>query len=240
MGCGAVKDPSAINDLIGVLNDPSTSVRLTAVLALASISTAATTRVLVELLLNGSEDLRQAAAEVFATDPKEGYEILKEAAGVEDILTRRAVVAGLIQVKKPWAKEMLEKMAVEDSQWVVRNAAAQGLEVVQSTSPYLPTPLPVPWESAWLLEFASKQGEGVTPGVMPVDLLIKALNDEKPENIIQALQYLKFIDEEGIIANVYKLYFGDENYVREAAQRAIWHLACSGAALPSTMAYGYA
>jgi len=68
-------------------------------------------------------------AELFATGlMSEGYEILKEGTSLEDIITRRAAVFGLASIRSSWANDLLERIVVEDSQWVVRNAAGQALE----------------------------------------------------------------------------------------------------------------
>ena len=108
--------------------------------------------------MQGEEEVRQYAAEAMANDPFEGQAMLKEGLSMDDILLRRAVVFGLKRVKENWAVQMLESIQINDSEWVVRNAASEALNSMVSSNPHIPRPLPSPSESAWLIEFAGKQG----------------------------------------------------------------------------------
>ena len=85
-----------------------------------------------QTLLHADEDLRRAAAKSLANDPKEGHAMLKDGVTMEDILLRRAIVYGLGRVDEPWSTELLQKMRVEDEQWVVRNSANEVLEARKS------------------------------------------------------------------------------------------------------------
>ncbi len=233
IGCGALSQPQLIPDILGKLADPLPDVRYTACLAVSAIPAEAATNAVVEVLLSGSEELRQAAAESLALNKKDGQQLLEEAAGIEDILTRRAAVFGITQIHQPWAKQKLEKIAVEDSQWVVRNAAANALETIQNINPSIPRPLPPPSEASWILSFASNLGMGVLPGSDAIDVLMMVLNSGSEEDQIAALSYLRNHPTESVITAIYELLYGNREAVHEAALLALWWINLSGIQLPN-------
>ena len=67
--------------------------------------------------------------------PDEGYNMLKDAAEIDNLLTRRAAVFGLARIPEEWALALLEHVQMEDDQWVVRGAAAEAAER-RRVSPY--------------------------------------------------------------------------------------------------------
>jgi len=238
LGCGAIQDVKAIPDLKGMLNDPEANVRHAACMALAAIGNATATQCVVEALMLGDEGLRQTAAETLAFDPLEGQTILREGITSDDLLVRRAIVFGLAMVRTPWAIEMLEKITVEDGQWVVRNAAGQVLEYLQRPNAYIPTPLTPASETSWVIKFASKQGVGVAAGKPATQILLQALRFGEPEEKIAAIAYLQRESDDGIVGALYEFAYGEQNLVSEAAAYAIWMLATSGANMPSPKQYG--
>jgi len=125
LGCGAMRDIKSIELLESVLHTPSASARRAACLALVAIGTNEALEIVARTLLNADEELRRAAAEALANDPGEGHAMLKDGATLSDILVRRSVVYGLARLDETWAVELLQKMQVEDEQWVVRNSAAR-------------------------------------------------------------------------------------------------------------------
>jgi hypothetical protein len=238
LGAGAWSDPSLLNDILDVINDPDEAVQFSACLALSAIQSEGAINTVVDALYNGNENMRQVAAEALAHDPGEGFDIIRDATTNKDILTRRASVFGLIQIREPWTKGVLEKMAVEDGQWVVRNVATQGLEMLQTTDPHIPRPLPLPWDSPWLISFAGKRGLGVTPNIPPYELLHMALNTGTTDDQLAALEYVRGMPEERFIASVYKLYYSDQPLLREAALYTIWFWGISGVNLPPATQFG--
>lgn len=238
IGCGVLGQPPLIPDILGKLADPLPDVRYTACLAVSAIPAEAATNAVVEILLSGSEELRQAAAESLAFNKKDGQQLLEEAAVIEDILTRRAAVFGITQIHQPWAKQMLEKIAVEDSQWVVRNAAGNALEALQHIDPSIPRPLPPPSEASWILSFASNFGMGILPGSDAVDVLLRVVNSGSEEEQIAALSYLRNHPTETVITAIYELLYGNREAVQEAALRALWWISLSGIHLTTPAQYG--
>lgn len=233
LGSGASGNPKAMDYLLSSLSDSAREVRFTACLALASIPGERTLKVLVDILLSGDEEIRQAAAEALAQNPDEGHQILREAITHEDLLTRRAAVFGLMQVREAWALKALEKAAVEDGQWVVRNAAAQAIQTLQQNTSPIPSPLKAPSETGWLITLASKSGQGILPGQPATDLLLTTLEGSNSKESIAALSFLRDQPEDATIRKILVQVNNPDEAVREAAIHALWWIAISGAKIPA-------
>jgi HEAT repeat protein len=238
LGCGVVKDVKAVEMLEEVMQAPVGAVRRAACLALVAIGTDKSLEAVARALLQGDEELRRAAAESMANDPKEGHAILKEGATLADIMLRRAVVHGLAHVGELWAIELLQKIQVDDDQWAVRNLANQYLEQLATPGSRLPRKLTPPWEAAWLIEFAGKQGKGISKGSPASDLLLSAFKTGNTEQRLAALPYLKVNANEGIIGALYNAMYGDDPEVREAAFLAVEEIAANGMKLPHPNQFG--
>jgi hypothetical protein len=215
-----------------MMADEQETVRLAACMALVSIGSEASLNAVAETLMNADETLRQAAAEALAGIPIIGPESIREASTVEDILTRRAAVFGLLQIGDHWATQMLEKIAVEDSQWVVRNAAAQALEVLQKPDPHIPKPLQKPWNCSWLVAFAGKRGQGVLPDQPANGLIHLALTTGTFDEQLAALDYARVIQDDRIVVDVYNLLYSGHGPISEAALQTIWYWSIGGVKLP--------
>jgi HEAT repeat protein len=240
LGCGAMRDTRSIDLLEGILQSPSISARRAACLALVGIGTNDALEIVAHTLLNADEDLRRASAEALANDPGEGYAMLKDGATLSDILVRRAVVYGLARVDEPWALELLQKVQLEDQQWVVRNSANEVLEArSQTNNPYVPRSLRAASEAPWLIEFAGTMGVGIPPGSPATEILIAALKDGKVEERLAALSYLKKNPTDGSIKEMYHAMYGDEPEIREAAYMTLWEIGTSGYKLPDPTRFGF-
>lgn len=239
LGSGAMRDAKAAQILEQAMNSPSQAVRHAACMALVAIGTDETLDTVAHTLLSGDEDIRRAAAEALANDPGEGYAMLQDGAKHNDILLRRAAAYGLGRVNERWATELLQKMQIEDDQWVVRTAATEVLDSKTSAGSRAPRKLKAPSESPWLIEFAAKQGMGISPGAPATDILLQALKSENPETRLAALPYLKHTPNEGVIAQIYSAMYGDDIELRDAAYNILWELGASGVKLPHPKQYGY-
>jgi HEAT repeat protein len=240
LGSGAIHDSKATPNLIGMLEAPSLSTRRAACLALIAIGTPEALEAVAQTLLNADENLRRAAAEALANDPDEGYAMLKDGVTMKDILLRRAIVYGLKRVNEPWATELLQKMLVEDDQWVVRNSASEVLESQNhSNDPRVPHPLKPPSETPWLIEFAGTQGVGISPGAPATDILLAALKSTKEEERLGALAFLKQAPNDGIIKQIYSAMYTDDPELREAAFMTLWEIGASGYKLPHPTQFGF-
>jgi hypothetical protein len=187
-----------------------------------------------DALINGDEDLRLYAAEALANHPEEGFPTLREGATLDDILVRRAVVAGLQRVRQPWAVEALQKIEIKEEQWVVKNAATRALELIALPHPRIPQPLPALSQTAWFIAYAGEQGIGVVPGKPAYELLLKALREGKEEQQLAALDYLRQRGDDTAVDSISQVMRSGSIEVREAAYNTLWHLsATSGAAAGS-------
>lgn len=238
LGSGAVRDTKAATILEEIMQAPSSSTRRACCLALVAIGTEKALEAVGRALLQGDEDLRKAAAEALANDPSEGHAMLREGAGMNDIMVRRAVIHGLARIEQPWATELLQKMQVEDEQWVVRNLATQYIEQKLKSDPRVPQRLPVPSETPWLIEFAGKQGMGIPRGGSGMDVLTAAFRFGTTEERLAALPYLKPAANEGIIGALYAGVYGEDPEVREASFLAIQEIGANGVHLPHPNQFG--
>ena len=238
LGCGALQENKALNDLISLQDDGSRLVRYSACLALAFMDDKSSMAALVQSLYEGDEDLRRAAAEALARNPENGHAALKTGSASDDLLVRRAIVFGLAQINESWAVDILEKLRLEDGQWVVRSAASQALETLQHGNPRIPRPLPVPSEAGWLVTFASQQGVGISGGSFATEMLLKALKSGTEDERLASLEYLCFTPEEEVINSIIHAIYVDNGVVSEAALVTLWRLALSGATIPSPSVFG--
>ena len=238
LGCGALTSAQNLSDILEMLIDPEPAVRRASCLALSAIPGDTALSGLVEILMQGDEDLRQAAAESLALNHLEGKQVLEELAAIEDLLTRRAVVFGLVQIREEWSRKLLEKIAVEDGQWVVRNAASHALEEFQRPNPAIPTPLQPPSENAWMLTFASKLGMGIRPGHPATEVLMAALKSGSPEEQILAMMYLRMEPSDGVAAAIYNTLYGDHEKLHEPSLTTLWIMMLSGFKLPNPTQFG--
>jgi HEAT repeat protein len=208
-------------------------------MALVAIGTDESLESVAQTLLNGDEDIRRAAGEALANDPNEGHAMLRDGITLSDILLRRAVVYGLGRIDEEWAIEILKKIQIEDDQWIVRNAATEVLDSKSHIGSRAPKKLKAPSESPWLIEFASKHGMGISPGVPATDILLLALKGDDPDTRLAALPYLKFTPNEGVVTQLYSAMYRDDPELREASYNILWELNASGAKLPDPSQYGY-
>lgn len=238
LGLGAIRDAKAVKVLENAMQAPSLSVRRAACMALVAVGTNEALETVAQTLLHGDEDIRRAAGEALANDPHEGHAMLKDGITINDILLRRATVYGLGRIHEDWAVEMLQRAQIEDDQWVVRNAATEVLDAKANTQALAPTKLKPPHESPWLLEFAAKNGMGISPGVPATDILLLALKSEDPDARIASLPYLKFTPSEGVIAQMYDAMYKDDPELREYAYHTLWEVGASGVKLPDPSEFG--
>jgi HEAT repeat protein len=239
MGCGVVRDTKAVGEVIGLLGDVSPAVRQAACLALVAIGDKAALEAVATALLHGDEDLRKAAAEALANHTEEGLPTLDEGSTMDDLMVRRATTFGLGRVRQPWAVEKLQKMQIEDSQWVVKNAASQVLDELDQPNPRIPKRLPQITEAPWLIAFAASKGIGVAPGKPALDLVLQTLNEGTDDQVLAALEYIGRSAEADAMQGVYKLYFSGEAELRQAALNTLWLLARAGIILPPPNQFGY-
>jgi hypothetical protein len=132
----------------------------------------------------------------------------------------------------------LENIRVEDDQWVVRNSASEVLDSKNQVDPRVPRPLTTPSETPWLIEFAGKQGVGISPGSPATEILVAALKSDADEERLAALPYLKRMPSEGVITSMYHAMYRDDLELREAVFLVLCELAAGGVKLPNPEQFG--
>jgi hypothetical protein len=237
LGCGFLRDPLAVSELVKYVFNPTT-LGQAACLALVNIGTKSAIDEAASIMLHGDESLRRAVAEAFAHNPEDGHPILQEGSSMDDLLIRRVSVYGLRLVKESWALQILEKMQIEDGQWVVRNAAAQVVEEINQIDPYIPQPLGPLEDIPWLIDFASERGMGISAGKPAVEMLVSVLKDGSRDQIYAALDLLWRLGEDEIFPEIYHLLYGENQEIAEKSYNTLWHLAVTGADLPPPIKYG--
>ena len=91
-----------------------------------------------------------------------------------------------------WAKNILSKLAIEDSQWVIRNAASQATEFLAKENPIIPKRIAPIYKNQWLIKFAGKNNLGVAKGQSNSNVLIMALLSNDPKDIMNATRLAIF------------------------------------------------
>jgi hypothetical protein len=214
LGLGALRDSSASQALIDHLNDPSDMVAYAAMVSLSYSQQAETPQLLYDYLTQSADEaFRRTAAETLARIKPTGQEILKNLARSEDLITRRAVVFGLAAIHEGWSKELLEYIALNDKEWIVRTTAEHvlavtadlGVSVPRSYTPYL--------KAEWLLKYAASQGEGLSPDVYPVELLLTALRTDDSDLQWNALNYLRFVREPEVLREVERVFLSPRSSI---------------------------
>ncbi len=241
LGSGLMQDKKAVQPLEQTFRSIHNTYTLSAVaLALSAIGTDDALNALAVALMQGEENLRRASAEAFANHPGEGWDTLKEALEIDDILVRRSAIYGLARVEETWAEELLSLTQVEDKEWAVRDIATSILEESQNKAKFAPKKIPPPAESPWLIAYAGEQGMGIPAGSPATDILLLALKSEDPDKSLAALAYLRRTPSEGVINALYHAMYSKNIEMREAIFLALVEIAASGIKLPEPRQFGLA
>lgn len=221
LGMGAVGDPEAVTDLIPLLRDEHPDVQLAAGLALGAVNTESALEALVEALTEGSEPLRQAAAETFAAMPDEGYPILYDAIQDEDMMLRRAAVFGLRRVRTGWALSAIYRAFLEDSQWYVRSAAQIAFQELQYGHDRYVQSYPPADSLTWLVNWAAERGENMPTGEGAHQVLLRALQEGEPPIRPVAAAVIGQLGLVTVLKPLYGALRDRQAEVRDAAYRAL-------------------
>ncbi len=240
LGVGALQDQKSFHDLNGLLSDPDPFVQSAAGIALVTIGTPNILGPLKEALFRGDEALGRIIAIAIGSHPTLGKSTLEEWCTDENLLIRRFGVFGLELIPEKWSLEMLEKMSIEEGEWVVRNAAVQALENRQNYNLFIPKQLPDPHNVTWLINFASKQGKGISLSTSVTPMLMNAMETGTLEERQAALRYLSIIPDPdpSVIISIYRIAFAEKGVLRETAFHILWLMLVRGISLPSPIQYG--
>ncbi len=237
LGCGILGEKKAIEDLNSMAQEDSPASIRAGSLALAAVGDKQSLEILANNLLGGSDLARRYAAEALANNPTEGHPALKDGASMEDVLVRRSVAYGLIRVNQPWAVKIVEKMQLEDNEWVVRNAALQAFDEYRRKISFAPRPLGDPTEMDWLINYAAKIGTTVAPGKPADELVIKALSNGTPDEVLNALDYLRIKCDADTISGIHAIYSKSSGEIKDIAYYVLWLMIIAGITLPTEVKY---
>ena len=221
---GALKQEKSLNQLSKMQTDPDIPVQVSVCLALGTLSSAASIEQLVNSLMQGDEIVRQAAAEALSIKKPDGLEILKQAARYDDLLVRCAVISGLTELDDPEVDNLLENLSTEDAQWMVRKTATEALENKKASRHGVSANNLQIHEIPWLIKFASKQGQGIPAGEMPIELLLTALTKGTFDERVASLDLLKTLVSPPVLAMIKQTAAQTSGPLQDAAINALWQI----------------
>jgi HEAT repeat protein len=237
LSLGGLRDEEAVEPLLRMVeSDPHLLCRQAACLGLAAIGTQAALEGLGHALLRGDEGVRLAAGEALACHPDEGYSMLKDALEVDNLLTRRAAVFGLSRVPEAWALESLEKIQVDDAQWVVRGAAAEAAERRKNPPWAIQPPVHDLAEVPWLVAYAAREGLGVASGRPALEMTRRVLSNGTPEEKLAALEAMAWTGYQEFNLEITGALKSEDAHLRDFGYEAMWRLTAPSADLPTTVA----
>jgi HEAT repeat protein len=222
LGLGVMLDQESVESLVHLLESTSREVRWAGALALGRIASRAALDALGQVLLQGEDDLRRAAAEALALDPVEGYAMLREAITDTELLVRRAAVFGLARTGQPWALEILERVQLEDGQWAVKSAAAQAVERLHGDVEPPLGPPPAPSELPWLVNFAVQRKTGLAPGTPAMTMLQRAIREGEPAERAAAIDALGRFGNRQYLPDLVVGLGDNDTVVRDTAFAGLW------------------
>jgi HEAT repeat protein/energy-coupling factor transporter ATP-binding protein EcfA2 len=196
---------------------------LQAIGKMARRGSASASEVLIRLLLELDEDGQRRVAELLARCGEDGHQILREAATEDEIKVRRAATFGLAATGEAWARELLQKMEREESQWYVRTAAVDALHVMEAQAapagqqPTLDLSPVLIDQQPWLVEWAAQQGLGIGVGRQAMKALMRALDQGQPNVRQAALQTLRYTGDLELHDKLRDLLTDPDKSVRDAA-----------------------
>jgi HEAT repeat protein len=227
LGSGFIQDLRAVPLLTEQLNT-SFPTSVAACYALGKIASPKALEAIAESLLHGDEFLRRAAAESLAHNRSEGHPALREGVTMDDLLVRYAVVHGLSLIPETWAVEILDKMRIDEDEWIVRDLAQQVFEILQTGSPYIPVPETPPHKAAWLHSYAEKQDMVIQTSETALDLLLNTLEDGSSEQKQAALHYLRREGKTEVIPVIVNALEDSDSDVKQQAALTLWYCAPPG------------
>lgn len=220
-GAGYIQDLASVPLLINQLRNPFPA-SVSACYALGKIASPKALEAIADELLHGNELLRRAAAESLAQNRSEGHPALREGIAMDDLLVRYAVVHGLSLINESWAIDILDKLRIDENEWVVRDLAQHVFEIFETGSPYLPTSQPPAHKSAWLRTFADQHNLAEVSPKTALDLLLTALEKGTDEQKQAALSYLRRLFITDHIPSLLKLLDDPNPVITEQAALTLW------------------
>jgi HEAT repeat protein len=224
IGLGALGETEAIKDLGPMLGDPDPQVQLAAGLALGSINSETALETMLNGLVEGEQELRQAVAEALAAIPGHGHAVLRDAILSKDMMVRRAAVFGLARIRSAWSLASLYRALLEDEQWYVRNAAEQAFKQAERPEGTGAMRHPEADGLEWLVAWAGQKGEGVPAGINARQVLIRVLQEGDPTSRAAAALTLANLGHVPALKPLYGALRDKDEKVRAAVYEALGEL----------------
>lgn len=222
LGYGLLKNTTDLQPLINLLEDPLPNCFQAACLALVNIGSSAALDAVISALIHGHDRLKEAAAQALANDPQIGHAILREASQHEDARVRKATIPALLRIEAQWSKEILQKMAIEENVWILKDAAANAVATLDLPHPYLPQKRPEPANISWLIQFAAQKGIGLAPGKPNQDVLLRALEEGDPATQRAVVDFLRFTPLDIATPLLESLLTSPYSELQNAAYETLW------------------
>ena len=225
-GLGQLGRESDLPIFNAALKDRHVEIRYAAIHAIAHMArngSSPAMELLIRLLLELDEDGQRLVSELLADCGEEGHQILREAAGEDEIKVRRAATFGLALTGADWARDLLQKMEREEAQWYVRQAALDAFNHLEKNrlppaeQPPLDLSPIVIDQQGWLVEWAAQQGIGIGVGRQAVNALMRALEQGQPNVRQAALQTLHYVGDLELHDKLRAMLNDPDKTVRDAA-----------------------
>ncbi len=228
LGFGMYSDEKAISGLTVLSDDEIASVQNSAVIALGKIWSIPAQDALVNVIFTADEPVRANACEILSMHQPDGHSMLKEIMATDNYLARKAAIAGLCRINEPWVHDVLEKASVEDTQWVVRDAAIFALENLGEEKLLVPQKwLPV-HENPWTLEQAEEYKMELSSKVFPDQLLYTIIEKGQESDKKVALHYLAEQPTPDLVQLLNMITRQENNNLRDYAMNLLFGLSKRG------------
>jgi HEAT repeat protein len=214
--------PESDSLLISLTSDPDPEVQKLACVSLGKSWSISAQKHLINLATQGSPELRQVVGELLAYNPGDGFEILKELVVLpNNPEARKAAVNGLMLVPQDWSKDLIKKVNIEDTEWLVRDTASTAIKLGPMDHLFKPRPWIDPTQIPWLLRFAASRRMGIYANEFPGDLLILAFKEGDPSMRAAALQTLAMDSSPETIQFLQQAYLHARGHLQELAYASL-------------------
>ena len=219
-----------INELSGYSNDLMKYL----VLVLSTNSDEVNLDSLARLLLSADENIRKLISQCLANMNEQANDVLKDAITMDDILVRRSAIYGLVHLNDIWVYDILKKLTVEDSQWVIRDMANQAFEYINTPKVILPKIKNNLHELNWIIQFAANKNIGISPDSDPTQILSSLLITGNEMEKRKTLSIIPDYFDYSIYPLILNLVFSENLQLSNEAIVSIWRIFQSGYDFPST------
>jgi HEAT repeat protein len=225
---GTINDPKGVPILVKLSKDADNEVQKLSCLSLNRIWNQSAQSALVDIIFNADEELRCLVCQIISMHQPEGYQILQELAETDNYLARKAAVSGLVLVDEPWVPILLEKMSIQDTQWVVRDAAKFAVEHPLPKSIFIGKKHITAHEDPRILNLSDEMKIELPSKGLPTDLLYQVLENKDLADQGIALEYLLMQPDAKLIKKLVNYSVDSNSALRETATNALYQLSKAG------------